>query len=96
MTSFHVDSEALTQAAQNIHGTIDRVSADIHTLTSQLSGLDASWSGPAALAFRGLLDEWNIAHLRMDDSLRTIGDTLARIQAHYVETETMNLRLLGQ
>ncbi len=96
MASFHVDSDALSTASQHIHGTIDRMSGDVHALTAQLTALDASWSGPAATAFRTLIDEWNTSHLRMDDSLRAIGDALARIQAHYLETETTNLRLLGQ
>ncbi|MEY5016980.1 MAG: hypothetical protein RL431_29 [Actinomycetota bacterium] len=96
MASFHVDSDALTTASHHIHGTIDRIGADVHALTAQLAALDASWSGPAATAFRTLLDDWNAAHLRMDESLRAIGDALTRIHAHYVETETTNLRLLGQ
>ena len=95
MTSFHVDPHALDSAAHHISRTIESLNSDIMSLTAQLRGLDASWSGPAALAFAGVVDEWTTASNRVAETLSSIGDALRAVQNHYLETEQANVRLLG-
>lgn len=96
MTSFHVDVPALESAASAISTTIDSLHTDIARLTAQLRGLESSWSGPAATAFGSVVDEWGVSSGRVTESLTSIGRALNTIHAHYLETETMNVRLLGQ
>lgn len=96
MTSFHVDASALDAAASHITRTIDSLQSDIASLTAQLRGLDGTWSGPAALAFAGVVDEWTANSTRVAESLSDIGVALRTIQAHYLDTEQANLRLLGR
>lgn len=96
MTSFHVDPSALDAAASHITRTIDSLQSDIVSLTAQLRGLDGTWSGPAALAFAGVVDEWTTNSTRVAESLSDIGNALRSIQAHYLDTEQANLRLLGR
>lgn len=96
MTSFQVDPHALDDAAAHISRTMDSVQSDITSLTSQLRALDGSWTGPAAVAFAGLVDEWTTASNRVADSLGAIGTALRTIQAHYLDTEESNVRLLGR
>jgi WXG100 family type VII secretion target len=96
MTSFHVDALALDGAASHIARTIESIHTDITSLTSQLRGLDGSWSGPAALAFAGVIDEWMTSSARLTESLSDIGTSLRQIQAHYLETEQSNVRILGR
>lgn len=96
MTSFHVDASALDTAAIHITRTIDSLQSDITSLTAQLRGLDGTWSGPAALAFAGVVDEWTTNSTRVAESLSDIGVALRTIQAHYLDTEQANLRLLGR
>ena len=96
MTSFHVDSAALDSASTAIGSTIDRLTSDVATLSSQLRTLDGSWSGPAALAFVDLMSEWTTASGRVTDSLTSIGAALRQIHAHYVDTEAANVRMLGR
>ncbi|MBJ7433696.1 MAG: WXG100 family type VII secretion target [Microbacteriaceae bacterium] len=96
MTSFHVDAHALDGAASHITRTIESIHTDIASLTGQLRGLDGSWSGPAALAFAGVVDEWMAASTRVTESLSDIGTALRQIQAHYLETEQANVRILGR
>lgn len=96
MTSFHVDPNALDAAASHITRTIESLQSDISSLTGQLRGLDGTWSGPAALAFAGLVDEWTANSTRVAESLSNIGMALRTIQSHYLDTEQANLRLLGR
>jgi WXG100 family type VII secretion target len=96
MTSFHVDAGALEAAATHITRTIDSLQSDITSLTAQLRGLDGTWSGPAALAFAGVVDEWTTNSTRVAESLSDIGIALRTIQTHYLDTEQANLRLLGR
>jgi WXG100 family type VII secretion target len=96
MTSFHVDAGALEAAAAHITRTIDSLQSDITSLTAQLRGLDGTWTGPAALAFAGVVDEWTTNSTRVAESLSDIGIALRTIQTHYLDTEQANLRLLGR
>ena len=96
MTSFHVDPNALDAAATHITRTIESLHSDIASLTTQLRGLDGTWSGPAAVAFAGVVDEWTNNSTRVAETLGDIGIALRTIQAHYLETEQSNLRILGR
>lgn len=96
MTSFHVDPNALDAAATHITRTIESLHSDITSLTAQLRGLDGTWSGPAALAFAGVVDEWTSNSTRVAETLGDIGIALRTIQTHYLETEQSNLRILGR
>ena len=95
MTHFHVDSIALDSATVQIGATIDRITSDVATMSGQLRSLDGSWTGPAALAFAELMNEWTVASSRLTESLTGIGDALRQIHTHYLETEATNVRLLG-
>ena len=95
MTNFHVDSSALDSATVQIGSTIDRLTADIATMGAQLRALEGSWSGPAALAFAQLMNDWTGASLRLTESLGAIGTALRQIHTHYLETEATNVRLLS-
>jgi WXG100 family type VII secretion target len=95
MTNFHVDSSALDSATVQIGSTIDRLTADVATMGAQLRALEGAWSGPAALAFTHLMNEWTTASLRLTESLSAIGTALRQIHTHYLDTEATNVRLLG-
>lgn len=96
MTSFHVDSTALDDAASQIARTIESLQSDITSLSAQLRGLDGTWSGPAAVAFAGVVDEWTANSTRVAESLGEIGVALRTIQSHYLDTEQANVRILGR
>lgn len=96
MTSFHVDATALDAAAGHITRTMDSILTDITSLTAQLRGLDGTWSGPAALAFGEVVEEWTLASARVTESLDAIGIALRTIHTHYLDTENANRRLLGR
>ena len=95
MTNFHVDSVALDGATTHITATIDRITNDVSTMSGQLRALDGTWSGPAAVAFASLMNEWSLASGRVTESLTAIGTALRQIHTHYIETEAANVRILG-
>lgn len=95
MTHFHVDASALDAASTHIGSTIDRITADVATMNGQLRALDSAWSGPAAMAFAELIGEWAVSSTRLTESLNSIAAALRHIQAHYIETEATNVRILG-
>lgn len=96
MTSFHVDVPALDAASNAIATTIDSLHSEMARLSAQLRTLDGAWSGPAATAFSAVVDEWSRASVRVTEALGSIGNALTAIHAHYLDTETANVRLLGK
>jgi WXG100 family type VII secretion target len=93
MSTFQVDSEAVLAQAGAARHTVDRVQAEVASLSSQLEQLQASWSGTAAAAFRGVVAEWRSAQQRVDDSLGMLGAALAQAGQQYAEIEQQNARL---
>lgn len=93
MSTFQVDSEAVLAQASAARHTVERVQAEVTSLTSQLEQLQASWSGTAASAFRGVVAEWRSAQQRVDDSLGMLGTALAQAGQQYAEIEQANARL---
>lgn len=96
MTHFRVDASALDAAATHLGATIDRITSDVATMNGQLRSLDGVWAGPAALAFTDLMAEWEVASIRVTESLAAIATALRTVQAHYIDTEASNVRLFGR
>ena len=93
MSTFQVDSEAVLAQASAARNTVQRVQSETSALSAQLEQLQASWSGTAATAFRGVVAEWRAAQLRVDDSLAMLGTALAQAGQQYAEIEQHNARL---
>ncbi|NBX23203.1 MAG: WXG100 family type VII secretion target [Microbacteriaceae bacterium] len=95
MTQFHVDSDAVAHATATVAGSVHRIQAEVSTLRSQLSELQASWSGPAANAFQSTVDAWHQTQLRVEESLSTLNTALATAARHYAEMEIATTRLFS-
>ena len=57
MSQYQVDSEAVSASASSIRSTIDRIQADVTAMHSQLTSLEGSWSGQAAVAFQAVVTD---------------------------------------
>ena len=90
---YQVDSDAVLAATSAARSTISRVQTDIHSLTSQLHGLQGSWSGQASTAFQQVLAEWKCTHAHVEAQLVALTDTLAQVAHHYSDLEAQNARL---
>ena len=93
MSAFQVDAEQVQQTAQAAMATASRISADTAGLLAQLSGLQSSWSGTAALAFQDTLSQWRATQQVVEQSLNSIQHALSAAASQYVEVEQANLRL---
>ena len=93
MSTYQVDSEAVLAQATAARNTVERMQGEVTALHSQLEQLQASWSGTAATAFRGVVAEWRTAQQRVDDSLSVLGGALSQAGQQYAEIEQHNARL---
>jgi WXG100 family type VII secretion target len=93
MTTFHIDSAAVDAAALAARGTIARLQAEILALHANLSGLQASWTGPAATAFQGVVARWRHTQSRLESELATINEALALASRQYADIELAHVRM---
>lgn len=96
MSAFQVDAEQVQQTATAAMATASRISADTAGLLAQLTGLQSSWSGSAALAFQDTLNQWRATQQVVEQSLASIQQALAAAASQYAEVEQANLRLFSR
>ena len=93
MTRYQVDSEAVVAATATIRGTLDRIHGETAALTSQLLGLEGSWTGQAAVGFQSVVNDWKATQARVDEALASIGVALGRAGQQYADVEHANVQL---
>lgn len=87
MTVFSVDSDAVLGATSAIRATADRLQSETAAMLGQLTQLQGSWTGGAALAFQGVVDRWRGAQAELEAALADIGSALAHAGNQYAQTE---------
>lgn len=87
MTAFSVDSDAVLTATSAIRATADRLQGETAAMLGQLTQLQGTWTGSAAVAFQGLIDRWRGAQSELEAALGDIGTALGNAGAQYAQTE---------
>jgi WXG100 family type VII secretion target len=87
MAVFSVDSDAVLASTAAVRGTIDRLQAESDAMLAQLTQLQGSWTGAAALAFHAVVDQWRATQRQVEDSLASINTALAAAGTQYADTE---------
>jgi early secretory antigenic target protein ESAT-6 len=95
MTRFTVDSDAVDSAAASISATVSRLQSDVTSLHGQLDALQGVWTGGAAIAFQGVVQQWRTTQTSVEQVLASIDRALRVAGQQYVETELANARLFG-
>jgi WXG100 family type VII secretion target len=95
MTRFTVDSDAVDSAAAAITATVSRLQGDVTSLHGQLDALQGVWTGAAAIAFQGVVQQWRTTQTSVEQVLASIDRALRVAGQQYVETELSNARLFG-
>ncbi len=95
MTRFTVDSDAVDAAAASITATVSRLQSDVTSLHGQLDALQGVWTGAAAIAFQGVVQQWRTTQTSVEQVLASIDGALRVAGQQYVETELANARLFG-
>lgn len=93
MAVFSVDSDAVLAATVAIRGTADRVRGETHAMLAQLTGLQSQWTGSAAMAFTGAVDQWRAANAQIEEALQAISVALETAGRQYADAEQLNLGL---
>ena len=76
MAVFSVDSDAVLSTTTAVRGTVDRLQGEVHAMLAQLTQLQSSWTGPAAMAFQGVVEQWRGTQRQVEESLATISAAL--------------------
>ena len=95
MSQYQVDSEAVSASASSIRSTIDRIQADVTAMHSQLTSLEGSWSGQAAVAFQAVVTDWRGTQTRVEESLASITQALSAAAQTYADVEMQNVRMFS-
>ncbi len=87
MAVYSVDSDAVLATTAAVRGTIDRLQSETQAMLNQLTQLQGSWTGTAAVAFQGVVDQWRATQRQVEDSLAGINTALAAAGRQYADAE---------
>ncbi|MFN8085722.1 MULTISPECIES: WXG100 family type VII secretion target [unclassified Microbacterium] len=87
MATFSVDSDAVLTATGAIRATADRLQGETAAMLGQLTQLQGSWTGAAAIAFQGVIDRWRLTQRELEAALGDIGTALSHAGSQYAQTE---------
>ncbi|GAA3657902.1 WXG100 family type VII secretion target [Microbacterium marinilacus] len=89
MAVFTVDTDSVLAANGQVLASAERLRGESAALSGQLAGLRSQWTGAAAGAFEGTLEQWKAAQRSVEDALDAIGRLLGNAGAQYAETERL-------
>jgi early secretory antigenic target protein ESAT-6 len=95
MTRYTVDSDAVAAAAAAITGTVARLQGEVGALHGQLEALQGAWSGSAAVAFQGVVQQWRTTQNDVELVLASIDRAVRAAGEQYLQTELANARLFA-
>jgi early secretory antigenic target protein ESAT-6 len=93
MAVFSVDSDAVLSTTAAVRGTIDRLQGETQAMLAQLTQLQSSWTGSAAVAFQSVIDQWRVTQRQVEDSLAGINAALAAAGRQYADAEQATTNL---
>ncbi|CAN7350515.1 WXG100 family type VII secretion target [Microbacterium sp. LjRoot45] len=88
MAVFSVDSDAVMSATSAVRATGDRLQSDTAAMMSQLTQLQGSWTGSAAVAFQSVIERWRAAQREVETALADISGALGHVARQYADTES--------
>ncbi len=87
MATFSIDSDAVASATAAIRATSERLESDTGAMMAQLTQLQGSWTGSAALAFQAIVERWRAAQREVEAALGDIGSALDAAGQQYLQAE---------
>ncbi|MET3467100.1 WXG100 family type VII secretion target [Microbacterium sp. 1262] len=87
MATFSIDSDAVASATAAIRATSGRIESDTGAMMAQLTQLQGSWTGSAALAFQVVVERWRAAQREVEAALGDIGSALDAAGQQYLQAE---------
>lgn len=95
MSTFEVDSAQLESTARRMGATADVLRSAAASMLADLHGLEGTWRGQAASAFRQLAEQWHAIQTGVEHSLVDIEQALTATARSYDDAEQQAARLFA-
>lgn len=89
MSKFGVDVSQVSNASMVVATSVSSIRSEVAAMQRHLADLQASWTGAAALAFSGVVAQWQATQIQVETGLDTITSALSRTATTYDDAETM-------
>ncbi|MDR1633937.1 MAG: WXG100 family type VII secretion target [Bifidobacteriaceae bacterium] len=96
MSVFQVNSETLSVVAGAANGSIGVIQAEIAALNGHCAELASVWTGGAANAFAGAMEQWRGAQRTVEEALASLSQALVAAGQGYAEVEQANTSLFAR
>ncbi|MFJ4046592.1 WXG100 family type VII secretion target [Microbacterium sp. NPDC089987] len=93
MSVFTVDTDAVQAANGAAYATMERLQSESAALMAQLTQLQSSWTGTAAVAFQQCSEQWRGAQMHLEQVLGSISGALGSAAAQYADADQFSASL---
>lgn len=87
MSVFHVDAEQVSYAAAAAEQSSAAIRAEVAAMMGLLRGLEGSWAGAAATSFQGVIEQWQLTQVQVEEALVAISAQLHQAAQTYADAE---------
>lgn len=87
MSTFGVDVSQVSAAGAVVGTSVSTIRSEVAAMQRHLTDLQSSWTGAAALAFSGVVAQWQATQIQVENGLDAITSALSRTAATYDEAE---------
>ncbi|MEP7764555.1 WXG100 family type VII secretion target [Sanguibacter sp. 25GB23B1] len=89
MSKFGVDVSQVASASTAVNISVTSIRTEVAAMMRNLTELQSSWTGGAALAFSGVVSQWQVTQTQVEAGLDAITSALSRTAATYEDAESM-------
>lgn len=89
MSKFGVDVSQVSSASAVVRASVDTIRTDVSTMMRHLNDLQGSWTGSAAVAFAGVVAQWQATQVQVEAGLDSITTALDTSATAYAEVEAL-------
>ena len=87
MSRFGVDVSQVTSASAVVATSVSSIRSEVAAMQRHLTDLQSTWTGAAALAFTGVVAQWQATQVQVETGLEAITSALSRTATTYEEAE---------
>ncbi len=92
MVAYSVTVEDLNNGASALNSGEGQINEILGQLRSQVSGLDAGWTGQAYSQFQELYQQWQTSANNLNEALTAISQLLSKAALAYQTAEEQNIK----
>ena len=87
MSRFGVDVSQVSSASAVVATSVSSIRSEVAAMQRHLTDLQSTWTGAAALAFTGVVAQWQATQVQVETGLEAITSALSRTATTYEEAE---------